>query len=171
MTPGLRWPTGSPNVPIVWNLDPGKLGSLSHDDAHQLLLEAFAEWEAVGLLTFQEGPPLPADVNAAGDVHSAAHYMNYWSKDGDGLSPIIFDDDGSIIDDLVGQGAHEHYAGLAILDTRLGYCAGGTQQGQECLAPTDCPGGACTPSTTIQEASIILNGTFFDGVGDRKSVV
>ena len=45
-----------------------------------------------------------------------ANYTQYFGRCGDGLSPIIFDDDGSIIDDIVGTGASQVILGLTFPD-------------------------------------------------------
>ncbi|MBP7149322.1 MAG: VCBS repeat-containing protein [Acidobacteria bacterium] len=96
----------------------------------------------IPVVTFGEGPLLPYDVNAVGTpATNPAHWRNFWRVDGDGLSPVIFDSDGSIIDQIFGAGAHFDVLGVAALDTPI------------------------SVSATIGEASIILNGTIVDGLG------
>ncbi len=140
----MKWATGSP---VVYNVDPGPLGLLSNAQARALLAQAFAEWDAIpGNLSFAEGTPLPLDVNAEGFAFSnPAHYLNFYRVDGDGVSPVIFDQDGSIIDALFGVGARFEVLGVAGLDNPI----------------------AANPAIT--GASIIINGAFYDGVGEPDS--
>jgi len=131
------WPVPGP---IVYNPDPGSLGVLGPAQARELLLDAFIEWEDP--FVFVEGSPLPGDIDAAGiPANNPLHWKHFWRVDGDGWSPVIFDTDGSIIDDLYGDGARFDILGIGALDTPISL------------------------STTIYEASIIINGAFFDGVG------
>jgi hypothetical protein len=89
---------------------------------------------------FASAAALPQDINAAGrPATNPAHYRNFWRKSGDGRAPLIFDQDGAIIDDLFGEGARLDILGAAVLDT-----------------PT-------ASLTTISEASLVINGLFFDG--------
>ncbi len=134
----MAWPAGS----VTYHPDLGPLGGLSNAQARALLTGAFGEWASLGILTFTEGPLLADDINAADiPATNAAHYKHLWRVDGDGLSPVIFDTDGAIIDDLFGEDARLDILGIAALDTPI----------------------SATP--TIFEASIIINGAFVDGIG------
>ena len=160
----MKWSTAAP---IVYNPDPGPLGTLSNAQARALVASAFAVWASVGVVGFTEGPALPVDVNGAGvPATNAAHFRNYWRVEGDGRSPVIFDHDGSVIDGLFGAGARFDILGIGALDTPVGHCVGGGNAGARCTTDGECAGGgSCSPGTTITEASIVINGLFFDGVG------
>ncbi len=159
----LAWNAASP---IVYDPDAGPLGTFDNAEARQLVAAAFGVWAGTGLVSFTEGALLPADVNGVGvPATNAAHFLHFWRDDGDGLTPVIFDDDGSVIDGLFGNGARFDILGAAALDTRLGRCAGGPNDGDECLNDGGCPSGACSPQTEIMEASIVINGLFHDAVG------
>ena len=128
---------------MTYNPENGALGLLTNAQARSLLAQAFAEWEAgPATITFTEGSLLGVDVNATGiPLTNPAHYQNFYRKSGDSKTPVIFDNDGSIIDGIFGTGARFDILGVAGLDTPVGV------------------------STTITEASIVINGLFYDGVG------
>jgi Tol biopolymer transport system component len=135
-------------VPIVYNLDQGPLGQLSESNARALATAAFAVWGAEGVVSFTPGTPLPSNVDAAGTpATNPNHLEHYWRVDGDGISPVIFDQDGSIIDELFGEGARFDILGASGLDTPIG------------------------TNTTITGASIVINGAFYDGIGLPTSPV
>jgi hypothetical protein len=139
----MRW---NPAGTIVYHPDRGSLGTLSKGPARTLLSQSFVAWTSAVPITAGEGSQLPVDVNASGNPSTnAAHFQNFYRVAGDGLSPIIFDTDGSIIDALLGEGARFDVLGLAGLDTPIGAV------------------------TQITEASIIINGAFYDGIGPPAS--
>ena len=138
------WPAGL----VTYNPELGSLGQLDNTQARALIAAAFFEWDSIGgfPLGFGEGPPIFQDIDGV-DVPGTnpAHWLNFWRVDGDGQSPVIFDDDGSVIDGLFGLGARFNILGAAALDTPIG------------------------PTPQIAEASIVINGLFYDGVGLPES--
>jgi len=143
----MKWSTASP---ILYNQDLGGLGSLTKPQADALLADACGRWQSVVLsdIAFTPGADLPQDVDATGiPFTNAAHWANFWRKPGDGRSPVIYDADGSIIDDMFGLGARFDILGAAGLDNPISL------------------------SGTITEASIVINGAFYDGVGRPASPV
>jgi hypothetical protein len=68
------------------------------------------------------------------------NYPTYFGVCGDGLSPVIFDNDGSITDDLYGQGANNHIIGFAAINC-----------------------GTYVPPE-VTEGLAVLNGRFLDGI-------
>ena len=120
---------------VDWNPDRGTLGALSNSDAIALVADNFAKWQAVptASLSIGNGGQLPVDV-------TAANVNSFIGVCGDGLSPIVFDTDGSITDLLLGNGSSNSILGFA---------------GPEC--------GTLSPPV-ITEASAVLNGKFIDGV-------
>lgn len=123
--------------PIPWNADAGGLGALDHAAAVQLVTDSFATWSAVptASIAFANDGALPVDVTAA----NVAQFVGVCD---DGLSPIVFDSDGTITDALFGAGASNSILGFA---------------GPEC--------GTFTPPV-ITEASAVLNGKFIDGIAN-----
>lgn len=121
--------------PVPWSSDRGGLGVLDETTAHQLVEDGFATWAAVpsASIAFADVGALPVDVTAA-DV------TDYLGVCGDGLSPVVFDTDGTITDALFGAGASNSILGFA---------------GPEC--------GTFSPPE-ITEASAVLNGKFIDGI-------
>jgi hypothetical protein len=129
---------------VTYNPEQGYLGTLDPTQARALLAAAFQEWDDIpGLpVTFVEGPLLPWDVTGWGiPAGNVSHWLHYWRVDGDGRSPVIFDQTGNVIDGLFGVGARFNILGLAALDTPI----------------------SATPWVT--GASIVINGQFYDGVG------
>src|SRR5262245_6570043 len=142
----MAWSTASP---VLYNTDKGGLGVLSNIQADALMADAFSRWHNAPFtaISFSAGAELSVDVNAVGiPATNPAHWANFWRKDGDGLSPVIYDVDGSIIDDMFGEGARFDVLGAAGIDNPISY-----------------------PGTTVTEASIVINGAFFDGIGEPAS--
>ncbi|MCC6766389.1 MAG: hypothetical protein IT293_17145 [Deltaproteobacteria bacterium] len=121
--------------PVPWSSDRGGLGVLDETAARQLVEDAFALWAAVptASISFSDAGALPVDVGAT-DVGLFIGVCD------DGLSPIVFDTDGTITDALFGAGASNSILGFA---------------GPEC--------GSFSPPA-ITEASAVLNGKFIDGI-------
>ncbi len=164
----MKWDTAGP---IVYHPDSGPLGLLDNASARTLLSQAFAEWSTIGVVSFVEGAPLPGDVDAVGvPAGNGNHYLTFWGTDGDGLSPVIFDHDGSIVDAIFGPGARFAILGLSLIDTPLGRCVGGDDDGEACLDDDACAGGgSCAATSALAEASIIINGVFYDGLGPDQN--
>ena len=97
----------SSDFPIPYSPDNGPLGSFTNDQATALVDECFQVWEDVSTaaITFQNDGYLPVDVNGA-------NYLTYFNS-GDGINPIIFDSDGSIIEDYFGVGLSDQVIGFA----------------------------------------------------------
>ena len=96
------------DFPIVYRVDPGSLGPYSHEEAAELIDEAFNAWQSApnASIRFQGGALLPEDVDAS----NMYQYINGGS---DGVNPVVFDDDGSIIRSLYGFGAEKDILGFA----------------------------------------------------------
>ncbi len=127
----LVWSGGT----VTWNPDRGTLGTLANADAVSFVAANFAKWQAVptAALAITQGAALPVDV-------TATNVNAYVGVCGDGLSPIVFDTNGTITDALLGAGASNSILGFA---------------GPEC--------GTLDPPV-ITEGSAILNGKFIDGI-------
>ena len=126
----LRWVA----APVPYRPDKGRLGDLDNAAATAFVASTFAAWEAVptAAIRFASAGQLPVDVKAS-------NYTTYFDRC-DGTSPIIFDHDGSITDDLLGVGARNAVLGFA---------------SPECGDPD---------AATITEAVAVLNGRFIDGI-------
>ena len=129
--------SGQPLVwsgPVPFNPDRGPLGLLDNGAAITAVASDFAVWGAVptASVSFTNAGQLPVDVTVANvfDVLGIC----------DGVSPIVFDDDGSITDLLLGGGASNNILGFA---------------GPAC--------GSLVPPV-ITEGEAVLNGKFNDGV-------
>ena len=121
--------------PVPWSSDAGGLGVLDHTAAAQLVDQSFAVWANVptASISFADAGTLSVDVTAA----NVGQFLGVCN---DGISPIVFDTDGSITDALLGAGSSNSILGFA---------------GPEC--------GTFSPPV-ITEASAVLNGKFLDGI-------
>lgn len=129
----LRW---NASVPVPFHPDQGPLGQLDNAGATTLVMDSLGIWEAVPTsdIRFANAGVLPVDVTA-NNVRDILGVCD------DGLSPVIFDTDGSITDLLFGLGAGNRILGFA---------------GPEC--------GSYVPPV-ITEGVAVLNGRFIDGIG------
>jgi hypothetical protein len=93
---------------VTLNYDAGTLGTLSKAEADTLVTNSVALWTNVttATATFARGADLPVDVNAS-------NYTGYLNSFSDGINPVIYDSDGSIVDDMFGLGAKEQVLGFA----------------------------------------------------------
>ena len=114
---------------VVLNLDRGPFGPRTNAQAVTLAQDAIALWNGVGTSTARLaiGTQLAAD-------YTSANYTGVLGSFFDGLNPILFDTDGSIIDAIFGAGARNYvlgYAGAAYADT--GAAAGNYLEGEAVL--------------------------------------
>lgn len=130
-----RWES----APVPYTIDRGGLGQYSAEQMQTFVDEAFASWSSSNIpttsLTFQRtDDPLEVDhgIDAGEDNNPA------FQTPGDGISPIIYDDNGSLIATFFG-GAEEVVLGF-----------GG-------------PEAVLQGSDEILEGFAILNGRFVDG--------
>ena len=105
------------SLPLAYRVDQGNLGTLSNAQATALVDSCFAVWQAVptARISFVNEGYLSEDV-AGSNVFS---YFN----DADGLNPILFDSDGSMVDAVFGIGAKDSVIGFAgsDVDQATGY--------------------------------------------------
>jgi hypothetical protein len=86
----------------------GTLGSRSKAQADAIVTAAMAKWTNVATATVSltRSTDLPVDV-------TAANYSTYLNSMSDGINPVIYDTDGSIVDTLLGVGASNSVLGFA----------------------------------------------------------
>ena len=111
-------PSGTPityaNPNVLLNYDKGTLGTLSNAQAATLVNNAIALWTNVPTATISltRGADVPVDVTTA-NVLTYYDYNNSIPLAPDGLNPVIYDNDGSIIDLIMGTGANNSVLGFA----------------------------------------------------------
>ncbi len=106
--------------PVSWGdrlvryaFDPGSLGDLTPFEATQMVNQAFAVWEDVDTATVQflsQG-----QFNLDVDADNYIDFVNYTKSEG--YNPIIFDDDGAILDLILGKESAESILGLTSVDS------------------------------------------------------
>src|SRR4029079_14938907 len=86
----------------------GTLGGRTKAQADAIVTTAAALWTnvATASITLGRGPDLPEDV-------TLANYKTYYNNFNDNLSPVIYDTDGSIVDDLLGANQKNGVLGFA----------------------------------------------------------
>jgi hypothetical protein len=110
----LKYP-GAGSVTLSYDL--GNLGTQSAANgggtrtkatADAMVNSAIALWNNVGTatVTLTRGADLPVDV-------TSANYAPYWNQLSDGINPVIYDNDGSVVDSIYGVGASANVLGVA----------------------------------------------------------
>ncbi|HOE10173.1 MAG TPA: matrixin family metalloprotease [bacterium] len=96
------------NTTVRYTFDPGSLGSLTASQARQLVTNAFQTWQNVetSSIRFQQSGMFNSDVTAQ-NVSTALN-----TAQANGQNPILFDNDGGILNLLLGQGASTSVLGL-----------------------------------------------------------
>ncbi|MGB5455516.1 MAG: hypothetical protein WBO18_06040 [Gammaproteobacteria bacterium] len=92
---------------IVLNIETGTLGSLLNDEADQLVRDALTIWNDISTSTIAItlGNDVPVDIDETNFTSYIPDPFNsFINNDNDGLNPIVYDDDGSIIDAYFGIG-------------------------------------------------------------------
>ncbi len=96
-------------TPFKYKVDPSGLGEIDADTAFNSTVDLLALWEAQSSLDFQQvdGGKFDEDIDNSNydPILNPSHSL--------GFSPIVFDDDGSITDDLFGQGSKSNVLGFA----------------------------------------------------------
>ena len=93
---------------VSLNYDQGVLGSRTKVQADALVTEAVSLWTnvATSTVSLSRGADLSVDV-------TASNYGTYLNSFSDGLNPVIYDTDGSIIDSIFGVGSKSSVHGFA----------------------------------------------------------
>ncbi len=104
----------SPSTVII-NYDIGTLGTRSNSTADGLVLQAFNLWNNVSTATLQlsQGTDLSADIDDTNYFDLIPDGSQNHPSSSDNLNPMIYDDDGQIVDDIFGIGASNDIAGFA----------------------------------------------------------
>lgn len=100
--------TGTINL----NYDQGTLGSRSKAQADAFVTSAVSIWTNVttSSVVIGRGQDMPVDITVA---NFSSYYPNTNANTSDGLNPVIYDTDGSILDAIFGAGAKNNLLGFA----------------------------------------------------------
>ena len=102
-----RW---NPLQPVIIAIDQGPMsesGSITNADGVDFVRSTLEQWEIeTATIRFAEGEQLPVDVDQS-------NYIPFISQPQGQGNPVIFDGDGSIIDDLFGAGSSDNILGFA----------------------------------------------------------
>lgn len=104
----------SPKVTL--NFDIGTLGTKTNAEADTLVLTGFELWNNVTTATINltQGNDLDVDVDSSNYTsYIPSDFSDTTFADGDDLNPVIYDNDGSIIDAFFGVGNSDLIAGFA----------------------------------------------------------
>ncbi len=105
------------NPNIVFNIETGDLGVIAtNTEANQMVLAALNLWNGIANATINlsRGTDIPVDIivsNFTSYIPDAPPSSVY--NDSDGLNPVIYDADGSIIDAFLGAGQSSNVVGFA----------------------------------------------------------
>ena len=127
---------------VIYRYDKGKLGKLTNEEAISLVESLFNIFESVPTSTIRfkqdKSPSIGFDVNAD---NFKPILQPRTDKNLNGFTPIVFDEDGSLLDAYIGNGAGRSSLGIGgpvVLKLRGRF--------------------------SIPEAQIVLNGKFINGV-------
>ncbi len=101
------WPTSSGT--IYYQIDKGRLGSLSNYQASSLVNESFRTWQNVSTAWIKFSKSSRSLYYTDIDDRN---YFTFLEQVDDGVNSIIFDDDGEILDLVLGEGSKDHILGL-----------------------------------------------------------
>ena len=99
--------------PLVYRYDKGKLGTLTNAEAIAFVSDLFSLWESVPTAQFVFNPGIPETLDVDINAQNFEKYLNPKSNsDLLGFTPIVFDEDGTLFDALLGNGASNGIAGV-----------------------------------------------------------
>lgn len=128
--------------PVVYRYDKGKLGKLTNEEAVALVENLFDIWESVPTASIKFKKDNPAFIGF--DVNESNFRPVLKPKidtDLNGFTPIVFDEDGSLIDAYIGKGASVNSLGFG--------------------GPVVLKKGN---RFSIPEAQVVINGKFINGI-------
>jgi hypothetical protein len=101
---------------IVFNIETGLLGSRTNSEADLLVNNAFSIWNNISTSTIAitQGVDILDDINANNFTsYIPAPPPSTIFNDNDNLNPVVYDDDGKIIDAFFGENASDSVVGFA----------------------------------------------------------
>ena len=105
----LRWASS----PVRYSIDRGSLGGITNTDAARLVYDSFGTWSDNDLasLRFVRGSDLPRDFTGAS--LTSRNLTEILRGELDGMNPIFFDSDGSIVENFYGSGSKQDILGFS----------------------------------------------------------
>ena len=102
-----RW---NPLQPVIIAIDQGPMGvdgSINNEQGADFVRSTLEQWEIeTATIRFADGEQLPVDVGVS-------NYIPFLTQPQGQGNPVIFDHDGSIIEDLLGEGSSNNILGFA----------------------------------------------------------
>ncbi len=105
------------NLPVVYQIDQGDLGTLRSFSARSMIDDAFEEWESVARWDATSFMRFERESDLLSEDVTGDNYLRVTRNLDSDITPIIFDDDGSIMEMILGSGAKENYLGLTRTST------------------------------------------------------
>jgi hypothetical protein len=107
----LRYAPASVNL----NFDIGTFGARTNAAADALVLQSFALWNnnPTSTIVLNQGTDLAQDIDASNYQALLPNGTDNDPSIGDGLVPVVYDDDGLIIEEILGVGQSDNIAGFA----------------------------------------------------------
>jgi hypothetical protein len=107
----LKWNVNNLNTfPVRYVMDNGPLGALTQDQGAVLVRQGFQKWEDVSTSSMKFSDHGVLDMDIVTDNYESFVFTGQPRPD----NPVIFDSDGSIIDDQFGVGSKESVLGFAV---------------------------------------------------------
>ena len=107
----LKWNVENPNTfPVRYVIDNGPLGELTNDEGAALVSQGFQKWEAISTSTISFLDRGFLDMDIGVDNYESFVFTGQPKPE----NPVIFDTDGSIIEDQFGMGSQESVLGFAV---------------------------------------------------------
>jgi hypothetical protein len=98
-----------PTATVTLRLDQGTLGPLTNAQARTLVSDAVALWNNVPTSTID----IAVSTSALSTDVVSTNVSTYYNQFNDGVNPVIYDTDGTIIDSVFGGGASDSVLGFA----------------------------------------------------------
>ncbi|MDA2926236.1 matrixin family metalloprotease [Acidobacteria bacterium AH-259-G07] len=110
----IKWNLDNPDTfPVKFSIDNGPLGELTQEEGANLVRQAFQRWVDLLSSTIAFNDLGLLEMDLTGDSMDAGYYKTFFEGQKRTENPVVFDSDGSIIDDVLGDGSKDSVLGFA----------------------------------------------------------